>query len=83
MGAFRDQLLREEEDRFIDHRFNRALIIRLTQLRGEALDTFITRYRPPLEFVETSTDYEFQDYIKKSFSHYQRYLNMMKQLRGN
>lgn len=82
MSAFRDQLLQEEEDRFIDHRFNRALIIKLTQLRGEALSTFITRYRPTIDFIETATDYELQDYIKKSFSHYQRYLNMLKQLKG-
>jgi hypothetical protein len=82
MLAFQQRLLKEEEDRFIDHRFNRALVIRLTQLRGESLNTFMKRYRPPIDFVETSTDYEFQDYIKKCFSHYQRYLNMMNQLKG-
>jgi hypothetical protein len=82
MSAFRDRLLREEEDRYIDHRFSRALVIKLTGLRGEPLNTFMERYRPDLEFVETSTDYEFQDYIKKCFSHYQRYINMMNQLKG-
>ncbi len=82
MLAFRNQLLKDEEDRYIDHRFNRALIIKLTQLRGEALDTFIKNYRPPIEFVETSTDYELQDYIKKCFSHFQRYRNMMNQLKS-
>lgn len=81
MLAFQDRLLREEEERFIDHRFSRALIIKLTQLHGPALDTFVTRYRPPVEFVEIATDYEFQDYIKKSFSHYQRYTNMLNDLR--
>ncbi len=83
MTAFRDRLLQEEEDRYIDHRFNRALIIKLTGLRGEPLNTFIRNYRPSIEFIETSTDYELQDYIKKSFSHYQRYRNMMNQLKGN
>ena len=80
MLAFQDRLLKEEEDRYIDHRFNRALIIRLTQLRGPALDTFISVYRPNIEFTETSTDYEFQDYIKKSFQHYQKYTNMKNEL---
>ncbi len=80
MNAFRDRLLQEEEQRYIDHRFNRALIIRLTGLRGEELNTFIERYRPDIEFVASSTDYEFQDYIKKCHSHYQRYLNLQKQL---
>lgn len=72
MLAFQDRLLREEEERFIDHRFNRSLIIKLTQLRGPGLDTFIARYRPTVEFTQYSTDYEFQSYIKECFIHYQR-----------
>lgn len=82
MQAFQKRLLEEEEDRYIDHRFNRALIIKLTQLRGEQLDAFIKAYRPSIEFIETSTEYELQDYIKKCFSHYQRYLHLMNQLKG-
>lgn len=80
MLAFQDRLLREEEERFIDHRFNRALIIKLTQLRGAALDYFVKTYRPSIEFTESTTDYEFQEYIKKSFRHYQKYINMMNEL---
>ena len=76
MLAFQDRLLREEEERYIDHRFNRALIIKLTQLRGADLDTFIVRYRPTVEFVDFSTDYEFQSYIKNCFLHYQRFQKM-------
>jgi hypothetical protein len=82
MLAFQNQLLQEEEQKYIDHRFNRALIIKLTQLRGPALDTFIVQYRPTIDFVENATDYEFQDYIKKSFRHYQLYINMKHELEG-
>lgn len=83
MLAFQDRLLREEEERFIDHRFSRALIIKLTQLRGADLDTFIARYRPTTEFTEFSTDYEFQSYIKNCFLHYQRLKKMEGDLRLN
>lgn len=72
MLAFQERLLREEEERYIDHRFSRSLIIKLTQLRGAALDSFIVRYRPTVEFTETSTDYEFQYYIKACFLHFNR-----------
>lgn len=82
MLAFQNRLIQEEEEKYIDHRFNRALVIKLTQLRGSALDNFMKIYRPPLEFVESSTDYEFQDYIKKCFSHYQRYQNLRNELEG-
>lgn len=82
MLAFQNRLLQEEEDRYIDHRFNRALVIKLTQLRGPALDNFMKIYRPTIEFIATSTEYEFQDYIKKCFSHYQRYQNLRNELEG-
>lgn len=72
MLAFQDRLMREEEEKFIDHRFSRSLIIKLTQIRGAELDTFIERYRPTVEFTQFSTDYEFQSYIKNCFLHYQR-----------
>jgi hypothetical protein len=82
MLAFQNRLLEEEEERYIDHRFSRALVIKLTGLRGDALNNFMKIYRPPLEFVDNSTDYEFQDYIKKCFSHYQRYQNLRNELEG-
>ena len=80
MLAFQDRLLMEEEEKYIDHRFNRALIIKLNGLRGSALDNFVAAYRPAIEFTDNSTDYEFQEYIKKSFRHYQKYVNMMNDL---
>ena len=82
MLAFQSRLMQEEEQRYIDHRFNRALIIRLTQLRGPSLDGFIERYRPTINFIDYCTEYELQDYIKKSFRHYQQYLNLKHQLEG-
>ena len=77
MLAFQKRLLQEEQDKFIDHRFNRALIMRITQLRAAELDTFMKRYRPSLEFTQLATDYEFQYYIKQAFLHYQRYKRLL------
>ena len=81
MLNFQRRLLLEEEERYIDYRFNRALIIRLTKLRGAALDSFITRYRPDVEFVRNATDYELQEYIKNCFVHYQKYRRLMNEIR--
>jgi hypothetical protein len=72
MLAFQERLLREEADAFIDHRFNRPLVIRLTGLRGEDLNTFMERYRPNIEFTQNTSDYDFQAYIKRSFQQYTR-----------
>lgn len=80
MLAFQSRLLQEEEERYIDSRFSRALIIKLTGLKGKDLDDFIRNYRPTVEFIENTTDYELQSYIKQSYSHYQRYIDLQKRL---
>jgi hypothetical protein len=81
MVAFRDRLLREEKEKFIEHRFSRALVIKLTQLHGADLDTFMVRYKPDLIFTETATDYEFQSYIKKCYGNYQKMKEIMGELK--
>ena len=78
MAQFRDRLIREEQDKYIDHRFSRALVIKLTGLRGPELDTFMRRYRPDLYFTQVATDYEFQSYIKIC---YEKYMQLEKVLR--
>lgn len=81
MAAFRDRLIEEEKEKYIEHRFSRALVIRLTQLHGIELDTFMVRYKPDLIFVETATDYEFQSYIKLCFEKYKKLKEIMGELR--
>ena len=80
MAAFRDRLIEEEKQKYIDHRFSRALVIRLTQLRGAELDTFMNRYRPDLVFIETATDYELQSYIKKCFEKHTKLKQILDEL---
>lgn len=63
---FQERLLQQERDKFVDYRFNKALVRRLTGLTGEELDQFMARYRPSYEFALLSTDYDFQLYIKKT-----------------
>ena len=70
MAQFRDRLLREEEDKYVDHRFSRALVIKLTGLRSPELDTFMRLYRPSVWFIRVSTDYELGSYIKESYAKY-------------
>ncbi|HVZ57766.1 MAG TPA: hypothetical protein VG870_14000 [Chitinophagaceae bacterium] len=71
MQRFQERLLQQERDKFIDHRFNRGLVHRLTGLDGEELDSFMVQYRPPYEIVLYTSDYDFQTYIKASFARYQ------------
>ena len=81
MRAFQDRLLREEEERFIDHRFSRPLIVKLTGLQAPELDTFIVRYRPDTDFIRMATDYELRVYIKKAFEKYKHFKRLVEGLR--
>jgi hypothetical protein len=81
MMSFRRRLEQEEIDKYIDHRFSRALVIKLTKLRGPDLDTFMVRYRPPLYLVQEATEYEFQLYIKKSYEKFHRLQLIMGELK--
>jgi len=70
MAAFRQRLIREEEDKAIDHRFTKALIKKLTGLTDKPLDDFMKRYRPSYMFAMTASDYEFGEYIKLAYEEF-------------
>lgn len=69
-AAFRDRLLAEEREKFIDHRFNKALVLRLTGLIGDERDSFMQYCRPTYEFCLYTGDYDFQFFIKKCYEVY-------------
>jgi CarboxypepD_reg-like domain len=72
MLSFQQRLLQEEQEKVVDHRFNKALVRRLTSLTGNELDSFMLIYRPAYQFTMLTSDYDFQEYIKES---YRRYIN--------
>lgn len=67
---FQQRLQQEEKDKFIDRRFNKGLVHRLTELQGIELDEFMKLFRPGFEFAAGTNDYDFQFYIKKALEIY-------------
>lgn len=72
LASFQRRLLLDEQDKFIDHRFNKALVRRLTLLENPELDSFMRLYRPSFTFTKMAGDYEFQYYIKTAFFRFKR-----------
>ena len=70
MLAFQRRLVEEEHDKYVDHRFNRSIVKKITHLEGDEVDSFMVRYRPSYEFTVISSDYEFYDYIKLAYKEY-------------
>jgi hypothetical protein len=66
MLAFQERLLLEEEEKYIDYRFNKALVRRLTLLEPPQLDSFMRAFRPSYAFAKEADDYQFRLYIKQA-----------------
>jgi hypothetical protein len=78
MLAFQNRLLQEEQDKFINHRYNKALVTRLTGLEGEERDLFMQHCRPDYEFTLIASDYDFRAWIKHCFEKYRSEENKRK-----
>jgi hypothetical protein len=66
MLALQKRLEWEEQDKYVDHRWNRAMVRRVTGLEPPKLDSFMRQYRPSYEFIKScETDYEFYKYIQE------------------
>jgi hypothetical protein len=81
MAAFQRRLLQDERDKFVDHRFSPLIVKKITHLSPPALDSFMVRYRPSYIFTETSTDYDFYEYIKLAYRQYRTQKNKSGELK--
>jgi hypothetical protein len=61
--AFQQRLLAEEEEKYVNYKFNSTLLKRVTGLTGTVLDKYKLMYRPSYEFLATASELEFYEYI--------------------
>jgi hypothetical protein len=61
--VFQERLLAEEEEKYINYKFNSILIKRVTGLTGASLDKYKLMYKPTYEFLITASELEFYEYI--------------------
>ena len=61
--AFQKRLVEDEQDHYVDYRFNSNLIHRITGLGGDTLTKYKKLYRPSYFFVVSSTLTRFYEYI--------------------
>ncbi len=73
MARFQERLIREEQNRYIDYRFNKTIVLRLTTLKdGPLLDDFMQRYRPEYDILTQVLDIELYQYIQTAAKAFQR-----------
>jgi hypothetical protein len=63
LKAFQLRLEADEQEKYVNYRFNKKQVKRLTHLEGEQLDLFMMRYRPSYEFVTMADELAFNQYV--------------------
>jgi hypothetical protein len=74
LAVMQKRLISEEEERYINYRFNKTLVRRITGLTGKDLDKFLLVYRPSYEFSLQSSTPEFYQYILNCSYQYKKLL---------
>ncbi len=70
--AFQALYANWQNEKYIDYVFNKELVKKITYLEGEELDRYMKYYRPTYSFLRSSTEYEYLEYIKQSYRHFQQ-----------
>ena len=64
------RLIEQEHEKYVNNRYSKQFVRKITKLQPPELDTFMNRYRPAYEFVTQVNELELGYYIQKSFEQY-------------
>jgi hypothetical protein len=68
--AFQERLIQQEQDKYIDHRFSKALVRKLTGLTSPQLEDFMKQYRPSYQMSQQLNELEFGHFIIEAYKYY-------------
>ncbi|PZX62751.1 hypothetical protein LX80_01445 [Hydrotalea sandarakina] len=72
------RLIQQEQDAYIDHRFNKGFVRKITGLTSPQLDSFMVKYRPDYDILKMLNDLEFGYYVEQCYKQYMRNLGLDK-----
>ena len=61
------RLLKQEQEKYVEYRFTKRFVIKLTHLEGEELNRFMSYCRPSYEVLGLLNDLELGYYIEKKY----------------
>ncbi len=65
-------LLQDEQADYISIRYNKGLVTRVTNLKGDSLDKFMDKYYPTIDWVKKTSDYDIIQYIKAKLAEFRK-----------
>jgi hypothetical protein len=66
------RLEKEEEDFYVDSRYNKDYVAKITHLKGDSLKEFMTRYRPSYDYCRKAANVDILIYINDSYKQYMK-----------
>lgn len=61
------RLMKEEQDKYVEYRFSKSFVRKLTLLDGEELRKFMNKYRPPYDYAVLTNELEMGYYIQQCY----------------
>jgi hypothetical protein len=69
-------LEKDEQEKYVNYRFSKVFVRRITQLNSPALDTFLVWYRPSYRFTSNSSLIEFNQYVLNASYHFRKIMGL-------
>ena len=70
-----NRLIEQEQDKYINYRFSKLLVHKITKLNSPELDTFMRKARPDYYLLQNFNDLELGYYIERHFEEYKKIRN--------
>ncbi len=83
MASFQRRLLKDEEERYINHRFNKGLVKRLTGLNAPEIDSFMNEFKPTLMMVQQFNELELGQYVVEAYKYYKAGIKVNRSMLNN
>jgi hypothetical protein len=66
------RLEKEEEDYYVDSRYNKDYVSKITRLKGDSLAEFMRKYRPSYDYCRRAANVDILVYISDSYKQYMK-----------
>jgi hypothetical protein len=66
------RLEKEEQDYYVDSRYNKDYVAKMTHLKGDSLFQFMRRYRPSYDYCRKAATVDILVYISDSYKQYMK-----------
>lgn len=73
LKAFQNRLEDQEKERYVNYRFNKITVGRITGLKSPQIDSFLVWYRPSYEFAAAADEIAFNQYVLDAYYQFKKW----------